>query len=114
MASTIALVLALGSCAWAPHAAKKLATVDNLRIVLLEHAPILGRAVKLAAQIAPPPSAPAGNQVIPNAPKLPAARSLDWSGDDIILLSIDALRADHLGAYCYARATSPHIDALAK
>lgn len=114
VASTIALVLALGSCAWAPHAAKKLATVDNLRIVLLEHAPILGRAVKLAAQIAPPPSAPAGNQVIPNAPKQPAARSLDWSGDDIILLSIDALRADHLGAYGYARATSPHIDALAK
>jgi arylsulfatase A-like enzyme len=32
----------------------------------------------------------------------------------IILISIDALRADHLGAWGYGRPTSPHLDALAK
>lgn len=32
---------------------------------------------------------------------------------DLLLISIDTLRADHLGAYGYPRATSPHIDALA-
>ena len=32
----------------------------------------------------------------------------------VVLLSIDALRADRLGCYGYARGTSPHIDALAK
>jgi len=32
---------------------------------------------------------------------------------NIILISIDALRADHLGCYVYHRATSPYIDALA-
>ncbi len=32
----------------------------------------------------------------------------------VFLISIDALRADHLGSYGYARATSPRIDALAK
>jgi arylsulfatase A-like enzyme len=32
---------------------------------------------------------------------------------NLILLSIDTLRADRLGSYGYARETSPHIDALA-
>ncbi|HVV86552.1 MAG TPA: sulfatase-like hydrolase/transferase [Kofleriaceae bacterium] len=32
---------------------------------------------------------------------------------NIILLTIDTLRADHLGAYGYARPTSPNLDALA-
>ncbi len=32
---------------------------------------------------------------------------------NILLISIDSLRADHLGAYGYPRATSPAIDALA-
>jgi arylsulfatase A-like enzyme len=32
---------------------------------------------------------------------------------NILLISIDSLRADHLGSYGYSRDTSPHIDALA-
>lgn len=32
----------------------------------------------------------------------------------IILISLDILRADHLGTYGYHRNTSPHIDAFAK
>jgi arylsulfatase A-like enzyme len=35
----------------------------------------------------------------------------DWN---VLIVSIDTLRADHLSAYGYARATSPHIDALAR
>jgi arylsulfatase A-like enzyme len=31
-----------------------------------------------------------------------------------VLVTIDTLRADHLGCYGYARPTSPHIDALAR
>src|SRR5699024_8439137 len=30
----------------------------------------------------------------------------------VLLITIDALRADHLGVYGYDRPTSPHIDAL--
>ena len=33
---------------------------------------------------------------------------------DVILITIDALRADHLGVYGYDRPTSPHLDALAR
>jgi arylsulfatase A-like enzyme len=42
----------------------------------------------------------------------PAA--LQRAGDNVILYVIDTLRADHLGCYGYARATSPQIDALAR
>jgi choline-sulfatase len=34
-------------------------------------------------------------------------------GMSVLLVTIDTLRADHLGAYGYFRRTSPHIDALA-
>jgi arylsulfatase A-like enzyme len=33
---------------------------------------------------------------------------------NVLMLTIDALRADHVGAYGYARATTPNLDALAK
>jgi arylsulfatase A-like enzyme len=35
------------------------------------------------------------------------------TGDNLILISIDTLRADHLGVYGYSRNTSPRIDAVA-
>jgi arylsulfatase A-like enzyme len=33
---------------------------------------------------------------------------------NVVLVTIDTLRADHLGTYGYSRATSPHLDALAR
>jgi len=38
---------------------------------------------------------------------------LPCSDCNVILISLDTLRADHLGAYGYQRPTSPHLDALA-
>jgi hypothetical protein len=35
------------------------------------------------------------------------------AGPNLLLISIDTLRADHLGAYGYAQARTPNIDALA-
>lgn len=38
-----------------------------------------------------------------------------WSGPpDILIISIDTLRADHVGAYGHAAARTPHIDSLAR
>ncbi len=36
------------------------------------------------------------------------------SPPDVILITVDALRANHLSSYGYPRETSPNIDAFAK
>ena len=112
-----ALALALFAVAWTPRSARAVVGDDNLRRVLVEHAPVLGRAVLLASRIAPPPAleddaSEASNTGAVLHPKT-APRSLDWSARDIVVVTIDALRADHVSAYGYARATTPNIDRLA-
>ncbi len=102
--------------------ARRLAHFDNYRFVVLQHAPILGRAVELAARIAPAePWDPvdcregvAGVGCAEAAPASAKTRSLDLRGRDFLLITIDALRADHVGAYGYQRPTTPNIDRLAK
>jgi arylsulfatase A-like enzyme len=44
----------------------------------------------------------------------PAAASIAGNGTSVLMVTIDTLRADHLGAYGYGRNTSPAIDALAR
>ncbi len=46
-------------------------------------------------------------------PAAHAPRPVPTARPTIVLVSIDALRADHLGAWGYRRATSPHLDAFA-
>jgi arylsulfatase len=41
-------------------------------------------------------------------------RLASGNGWSVLLITIDTLRADHLGVYGYSRATSPNIDALAR
>ena len=49
-------------------------------------------------------------------PAGPARQSPRAAGNrlNVVLVTVDTLRADHLGAYGYTRATSPHLDALAR
>jgi arylsulfatase A-like enzyme len=112
-----ALAASLFAAAWTPRSARAVVGDDNLRRVLVEHAPVLGRAVLLASRIAPPPAleGDASEAATTGAVMHPktAARSLDWSGRDIVVVTIDALRADHVSSYGYARATTPNIDRLA-
>ena len=52
----------------------------------------------------PPPPAPAPPQAPPAGAKRP----------NLLMILVDTLRADHLGAYGYERPTSPRMDAFAK
>jgi len=47
------------------------------------------------------------------APSIHAAWTARPRGTSVLLVSIDTLRADHLGCYGYPRPVSPHIDRLA-
>lgn len=110
----IAVVTLLGVCGASVR--KAMAAIDrasNLRVVLVEHAPLLGRAVEVETRLHPetPEDAPVVDSSMGPGE---VARSLDWTGRDTLLLTVDALRADHVGAYGYARPTTPNIDALAR
>jgi arylsulfatase len=63
-----------------------------------------GLALLLALGCRRPGPAPTGD-----APEAARERRLN-----VLLLTVDTLRADHLGSYGYRRETSPHIDALAR
>jgi hypothetical protein len=95
---------------------KATAAIDrasNLRLVLVEHAPLLGRAVAAETRFRPP--ALEDTPVVESSMgPSEVARSLDWTGRDCLLLTVDALRADHVSAYGYARPTTPNVDALSR
>ncbi|HEY3664725.1 MAG TPA: sulfatase-like hydrolase/transferase, partial [Polyangiaceae bacterium] len=123
-AGTLAVVALCG--AFVLPSAGRLARFDNFRFVVSERAPLASRAVALAALVAPVSSDDGSDCAALSAderarhvgcagqPEQASGRTLDLRNRDFLLISIDALRADHLGAYGYARATTPHIDALAK
>ncbi|HKY41237.1 MAG TPA: sulfatase-like hydrolase/transferase [Polyangiaceae bacterium] len=97
-------------------AAERLARFDNLRLILLEAAPIAAEVVTLSAALSPPealapsdgPSPGAAGSGVANGPG-----ALGFQGRDVLLVTIDALRADHVGAYGYERKLTPALDALA-
>jgi hypothetical protein len=96
----------------APAALRAIDRASNVRVALVEHAPMAGRFVAALVRVRPPAQSngpePGVSTEVAEVP-----RSLDWSGHDILLVSVDALRADHVSAYGYARPTTPNLDALA-
>jgi arylsulfatase A-like enzyme len=98
----------------------RLSRFDNFRFLLSEKAPILGRVVELTAELSPPPPIEEGNLACGNATAAcgdgekvgEGASRLDLRGRDLLLVSIDALRADHVTSYGYARPTTPNLDRL--
>jgi arylsulfatase A-like enzyme len=46
------------------------------------------------------------------SPTAPPRASVPGNGHNVLLITIDTLRADHLGTYGYSRDTSPQMDAL--
>ena len=103
-----AFLAALGT---APRAARALSRIDNLRMIFLDHAPLLALGVELGARLAPP--LPLEIVEAPSERRSDRLQ-IDWREHDILLITVDALRADHVGAYGYARPTTPAIDALSR
>jgi hypothetical protein len=97
-----------------PRAIRAIEQRSNLRIALVEHAPLSGRAVEVVSALRQEDAAGSQSKDRGAAEAHEIARALDWSGHDIVLISIDALRADHVSAYGYGRKTTPNIDALAR
>jgi len=90
---------------------------ENLRYVLAEDAPHGGRLLALAIAMGARPALPEGG--VPRGFSEAAGRGgalpiLPVATTDVFLVTVDALRADHLGAYGYGRPTSPRLDALAR
>jgi hypothetical protein len=113
----VVLAVSAGCVAAAKPAAERLSRFDNFRLILVEHAPMLGHAVRAAAIVAPPDAVESDLDSSAPVPAASAAGDVSgpsFAGRDIVLVSIDALRADHVGAYGYARPTTPAIDALAR
>jgi len=112
------LVLAAAVAVAVPGSARRLAHFDNFRLILLESAPVASHAVELAARVAPPPAWDEAASESPLSatsagPSTTGSLSLDLRGRDLLLVTIDALRADHVGAYGYGRPTTRVLDRLA-
>lgn len=110
-------MVAVAALALVPGA-RSVSGFDNLRWILLEHAPTLRWGVRLAATVAPPPPNRCQDASCEELPSVSAATpggpTLDWSGRDIVLITVDALRADRLGATRGGRPLTPELDALAR
>lgn len=83
---------------WSPRARRAV----TLILLLVIATPLLGRFLYQSVLRNLPPFHPSTGRLA--TPEYP----------NIVLLSIDTLRADHLGAYGYDAGISPHIDALAQ
>ncbi len=117
-AAAVAVPLVILGCVLAlKPSAERLSHFDNFRLTLFESAPSARYAVSLASLLAPPPAL----EVCPpntDCALLEAGRTsdttLDLRGRSLLLVSVDALRADHVGVYGYPRPTTPNIDELAR
>ncbi len=105
----VAVTVILAATALLP-ASERLARFDNFRLVLSESAPTLSHAVRVAAWLSPPPPIEEG---IETQVRGDVGVGVSLAGRDVMLITIDAVRADHVGAYGYDRPTTPNIDRLA-
>ncbi|MBI1321041.1 MAG: sulfatase-like hydrolase/transferase [Candidatus Hydrogenedens sp.] len=75
-----------------------------------------GKQVRFVFETENAPGAPEPSLAFPlwGAPVLFAPAAKPDDSKSLIVISLDTLRADHLGCYGHERPTSPHIDALAQ
>lgn len=109
----VGVLLAL-SLAWLLPGSRRARTLDNFRIVALEGSPTLAIGVQMASRLAPPLPLDERALARPLGARVARSDGVDLRGKSFLLVTIDALRADHVGAYGAARDVTPEIDALAR
>lgn len=111
-AATVGLVGIVAASGAFPNAGRAIAACEDTRRLLVEHSELLRPVVTATLRVFPPTTPPPPKVEDPLAPS-DVPSPLDLRGRDVLLLTVDAVRADHVGAYGYARPTTPAIDALA-
>jgi arylsulfatase A-like enzyme len=96
--------------------AEKLVAPGNAwEAISVDLEPARAHAAELAFSVACEPAAPGAGLAGAARWRVPVVRRRDGAGQtNVVLVTVDTLRADHLGAYGYARPTSPRIDDLAR
>jgi len=113
--ATAVLAGLVGFAAASPLGFEQLRGFDNFRLLVATEAPVAGEVLRRAAALFPEPASASRDSELPLArPTAATARGLELIDRDILLITIDALRADHLGCYGYERNTSPTLDRLAR
>lgn len=109
-------ILGVFGLAWAGlfPGSKSARTLDNFRVVALEGSPTLSLGVQLASRLAPPLPIDEAALARPLGARVVRTDGVDLRGKSFLLITIDALRADHVGAYGAERDVTPEIDALAR
>ena len=109
-----ALLVTVGAAALGLYAIGPLCKSEALRFVAFDRAALVGKTLGAAGSMHLLPARAHATTAAVDAPAMVAAAGPKLPGADVFLISIDALRADHVGSYGYSRATTPNIDALAK
>lgn len=87
---------------------------DTLRMVFGEHAPTVGYSVRLLGWLDQRNSSDTPGEILPIPEQHAATQgSMNWQGHDILLITVDAMRADRLSAYGATRKLTPFLDSLA-
>ncbi len=112
--AVVGALMAATAALRAPRAARDLAKYDNARRIVAERSGVIAPVLELAARKWPPRPFDDGGSVAADPLAQTHARTLEATGRALLVVTIDALRADHVGAYGYGRATTPNLDALAR
>jgi arylsulfatase A-like enzyme len=107
LAASVLVVAGLGA-----HELSVMGESQNLRFFVYEKTQVTSLVLRLLPKRRPPPPVHPG--VVPQAAASPLPEGPHRPDADVVLITVDATRADHVGAYGYGRPTTPNIDALAR